>query len=561
MSIFRFSDKGRSFSVIPFILLISLIPLSEFINQFHRKEHVQAFVIFLWFLAMFVFPVFIFRKNIKIYLALLIPVYLVIPINILYMLSFNSELSADIMLLVFNTTRSETMELLKNYWVSLGVLYFIYIVILFLLYRKCPTTIPAKLANYLSLVCLVILLVFPFFDMKYPNRNYYDTARSNMGDIFPGNIIKGIGRHRGEMRMIRETEKYRQSFHFFAKRDTSIHDKQVIVLIIGESARYDHWAINGYGRNTSPHLAKRNNLLTFSNVSSGGYLTELAVPLLMTGVGAENFETHIRRKGVLGLFNEAGYDTYWISDQADGKGNIEVHTKEAQHEYNMINDQSKDKDMYILDTLNKVLKQPGDRKFIVIHVMGSHYDYVDRYPDEFDVFKPSYKTFAARVNDMRYKNVLINSYDNSIVYSDAVTDSIISVTSKLNNFSSVVYISDHGEDLLDNSRRFNYHINGSPPSKYVAHIPLFIWYSPQLQKKYPEKILNLSLHKNAAISSQNIIYTFSSLVGIHYPGQDSLKNVTSPFFKDNPQYFMGEGGAVYSYPRIKAEVNADKRVK
>ena len=550
-SIFSFFRKRGPSSIIFFILLLALIPLAELFNQIHRKDYFQAFVIFVWFTAVLVFPVFIFRKNLKLYLALLIPVYLVVPINLLYVWSFNSELSADIMLLVFNTNRYEAMELLHNYWVGLVAIYLVYIAAIVLLWRKCPTVIPPKLAYSLAAVCLVIIVIFPTLDIKYTTRTIYETARANISDKFPVNILKGIKRHREEMQMVGEMEKYRQNFHFQAKRDSSIQGKQVIVLIIGESSRYDHWGINGYNRNTSPRLAKRQNLLNFSNVASGSHVTELAVPLLLSGVGAENFADHVRKKNILGLFNEVGYNTYWISDQAKGLGFIEVHTRQAQHQYHKMGDQRRDKDMYLLDSLNKVLKQPGDRKFIVIHTMGSHYDYAERYPDEFDIYKPSYKTFSARVSDIKHKNVLINSYDNSIVYSDAVIDSVINMVNKLNNFSSVLYLSDHGENLLDDNRRLNFHNTGNPASQYQLHIPLFLWYSPQLQQKYPDKIANLASHKNAAISSQSLIYTLSSLAGISYPAQDASKNIASPFFKDSKQYVLGDEEKVYSYPYIK----------
>jgi glucan phosphoethanolaminetransferase (alkaline phosphatase superfamily) len=207
--------------------------------------------------------------------------------------------------------------------------------------------------------------------------------------------------------------------------------------------------------------------------------------------------------------------------------------------------------MDMLENFKKVMAMPGDKKFIVLHTMGSHFDYSDRYPDSFDFFKPSNKTIRTKVNDVKMKHVLVNSYDNSILYSDAVLDSIISMAKGQNNFASVVYISDHGEDLLDDKRNFNYHINALPPSKYITHIPLFIWYSPQVEKKYPKKIINLKLHKDAATSSQNVIYTLTSLAGISYPTQLPAMNIASSGFKNNPQMLLGEAQTLYPYSICK----------
>jgi len=205
-------------------------------------------------------------------------------------------------------------------------------------------------------------------------------------------------------------------------------------------------------------------------------------------------------------------------------------------------------DMQLVDTLKKILTQPGNKKFIVIHGLGSHYSYSARYPDQFDEFKPSNKSVTTKLTDLRAKKILINSYDNSIYYTDAVIDSVISLVDKQNAFSSVTYISDHGEDLMDDSRGLTSHHQGSPPTKYIAHIPFFVWYSPKLQEKYPDKISNLLQHKNARVSSQNVIYTLTSMAGIRYPTQDSLMDITSAYYKDNQQLIMGEGQKVYPRP-------------
>lgn len=507
----------------------------------------QALVIFSWFMGIFLFPVFLFQKNLKIYLLILSPIYLFIPLNLFYVLSFNANVSSDLTVLFLNTNRYEIMELLRHYYMPLILVWVVYLGVLIVLYKRCTKVLPSKLAYYISGISLIVVLLFPFLDIKHNDMTYYDTARTSFNNIFPTSILKGINRVVSENRLNKNSKPYRDAFKFGAKQDSSVHDKQIVILIVGESSRYDHWGVNGYVRNTSPHLSKRTNLLSFNNVTAGAYLTEQAVPLILTGVGATNFDEHVKRKSIFGVFEEAGFNTFWISDQPGDTGNIGVHASESQHLYSMMQDKYHDKDMNLLDTLNKVIKQPGDKKFIIIHTMGSHYDYAARYPPEFDVFKPSNTTVKTRIADLKTKNILINTYDNTIAYSDAMVDSVISVTNKLNGVSAVTYISDHGEDLIDNSKHYNYHMNGSPPSKYLAHIPLFIWYSPKLQQQFPGKIANLMLHKNAKISSENVIYTLSSLLGISYPKLDSLKDITSIHYKDNQQVIMGQGKVIYRF--------------
>lgn len=543
--------KNSHLTWLSLVILISFIGLSEFIYQLTRPDVYQAVIIVTWISSAFSVPIYLFKSHIRIYLILLSPIFLTIPLNVIYILSFSNNVSMDLMLLFLNTNPQEISELVNQYYLELITLYTAFGILLYLLCRNIPSKLSPKTALYISGTALLLFALCPALDIKFGEMTYYDTARTNFSNVYPTSMVKGVQRHLEVKRVISATQQIRDNFKFQTKTDSTITDKQLIILIIGESSRYSSWGINGYARNTSPKLAKRENLISFTNTVTGAYATENAVPLILTGVGAPNFESHYKTQGIIGAFKEAGFDTYWLSNQPGDKGNIKVHAIEAEHLYNFMADKTKDKDMDMVDNLKKVIAMPADRKFIILHTMGSHFDYSDRYPDSFDFFKPSNKTIRSKVNDLKFKHVLVNSYDNSIRYSDAVLDTIISMAKSQNNFASVVYISDHGEDLLDDKNNFTYHINAMPPSRYIGHIPFFVWYSPQVEKKYPEKIVNLKLHKDAATSSQNVIYTLTSLAGISYPTQLPAMNLTSPGFKNNPQMLLGEAQTLYPYTICK----------
>jgi glucan phosphoethanolaminetransferase (alkaline phosphatase superfamily) len=430
----------------------------------------------------------------------------------------------------------------------------IYLGTLYFLYTKVKKTINTKIAAYISVISLAVLAISPFSKYDH-NVNYLKNIKISLCSIYPYNIAEGLQNVWDQNNFIKQSKKERDNFTFYSKQDPSITDKQVHVLIIGESSRYDHWGINGYTRNTSPLLSKRGNLISFSNTASSGFMTEWAVPLLLTGVEANKYNSNFYCKGIAGAFNEAGFTTYWITNQTDYLGYIRIHSLETQKGCYMLTDFRSTKnvrrDMELVDTLKKILADPGNKKFIVLHTLGSHYSYSSRYPDQYDLWKPSNKTITSKITNKTFKNALINSYDNTIIYTDAVIDSVIRMVSRLNNFSSVTYISDHGEDLFDDNRNLTSHHNGSPPSKYDAHIPFFIWYSPKLKSAYPDKISNLLEHKDAKVSSENLIYSITSMVGIHYPGQDSLKDLTNPYFKNNNQLIMGDKMKVYHYTDLK----------
>jgi glucan phosphoethanolaminetransferase (alkaline phosphatase superfamily) len=540
-------------AILPFFLLISFIPFSDFLYHVLRHEYLAGVTTFLFVLVMFLLPVFLFRNNVKLYLKLLAPVFLIVPFNMAYVMYFDSKISEATILMIFNTNRAEAYELLKNYFLVLGFFLIIYFGVLYFFYEKVPAHFPPKWAQYISILCLVILALSPIPRYQH-NLTYAGNLNRKVVRNFPGTVVDAVQVVWQENKYIAATKKDRDKFKFYSKQDSACADKQVHVLIIGESARYDHWGINGYARNTSPLLSKRKDLITYSNFSSGGFITERAVPLLLTGLRADKYNLHPRRKGIVGAFNEAGFATSWITNQTDA-GNIKMHSLEAQKGYYLLTDFRANKnvhrDMELVGILKNVLAEPGNRKFIVIHTQGSHYSYSARYPSQFDIFKPSNKTIEAEITNKRYKNALVNSYDNSIVYTDAVIDSVISLVNGLNYFSSVTYISDHGEDLFDDNRDLTSHNSGLPPSKYDAHIPFFIWYSPKLAAAYPAKIANLIQHKSAPASSENLIYSITSLIGLHYPGQQADKDLTSPAFKNNKQLLMGDNNNIYLYSELK----------
>ena len=550
----RVFPGGNASSIIPFLLIISVIPLSELLYNFLRYQFVKGVLTFTFGMLIFLMPLFLFRKHLRLYLMFLIPILIIVPFNLAYILYFHSEMSEATILMIINTNYSEALELLRNYLPVLIAFIALYLFVLYLLYRRVPNTTDTRKTVYVSCVALIALAIspLPIYDR---NVSYSENVKYALYDIFPGNVVRGIANVIYQNKFIRQGETMRKNFYYHSWQDTSIKDKQIHVLIIGESSRYDHWGINGYSRNTSPNLSKRKNLVSYSDVAAGGFMTKWAVPLLLTGVGADHYESNFHRKGIAGTFNEAGFQSYWITNQIDYWAYVKVHSLEAQKGYYLLTDFRSTKnvvmDMQLVDTLKKILSQRGGKKFITVHSLGSHYSYSARYPDQFDKFKPSNKSITTKLTDRKFKNVLINSYDNSIYYTDAVIDSIISLVDKQNAFSSVTYISDHGEDLMDDNRRLTSHHEGSPPTKYVAHVPFFVWYSAKLQAKYSEKISNLSRHKDAKVSSQNLIYSLTSMVGIHYPAQDSLKDITSAYYKDNQQLILGESRKVYPCPAFK----------
>ena len=121
-------------------------------------------------------------------------------------------------------------------------------------------------------------------------------------------------------------------------------------------------------------------MLTQSNT------THKSVPLILSSVNTDEHEELYRRKGLPALFNEAGFETWFISNQSRQGAMIDNLAHDAQH---LIYIRSPRYDMQLLDEVRKVLERSRSQKILLIlHCYGSHFSYHQRYPREFAHFKP-----------------------------------------------------------------------------------------------------------------------------------------------------------------------------
>jgi glucan phosphoethanolaminetransferase (alkaline phosphatase superfamily) len=551
------STKKNTSTAIAFLLIIFIISISDLIYFIINEPHTDAFFRFFTCLSAFLIPLYLFRNYLKLYLWLLMPVFLLIPVSISAIIFFNLPINETLVLSITNTTQKEAMELARHYVLIFVFFAFAVIGVYIFLIRRAPARIPARLSLVISLCSLLVFLIVPLFDRnpEYVDRGYFIRIKANLYNTFPFSVAYCSGLVYKQYHLIKEAETERKDFTFNARQTPlGVAGKQIYILLIGESCRADHWNINGYSRNTSPKMNKRENLITFSNASAGATFTEFAVPQLITCATPDNFYEHFRQRSIVSVFKEAGFDTYWVTDQEDA-AHIRIHELEADHIYIQRQRPSQEvqmqnTDMELVRIVNKILQEPGDKKFIVMHTWGSHFDYAERYPDSYDVFQPSLKTVFARPSDFSKKDVLVNSYDNSVLFTDAVIDSTITLLKDQPAISALYYIADHGENLFDDGSHVSLH-EEIIPTLYTAHIPFFIWYSDTLRNIFPQKIEMLSRHRSSKIGVEDIIHTVTDMSNIHFPLQDPAKCIDLGSFADSRQEILSENLKIYFYDSLK----------
>lgn len=298
------------------------------------------------------------------------------------------------------------------------------------------------------------------------------------------------------------------------------------VLVIGESESRDHMQLYGYERKTTPWLSKlasNENTFVFKNAYSNHTHT---VPTLTYALSGKNQYNDIEQTdafSVIEVAKAAGYKTYWLSNQAKyGVLDTPVTTIATMSDVqSWLNINTGDKiftsyyDEKLADEIP--MTDTADKILMVIHLMGSHGAYRDRYPSDFEHF------------DGKEGN--IDDYDNSVLYNDYVLRKIYDKVSKYPNFMAWVYLSDHGDDV-DNglgheSSLFTYR---------MAQIPLIVNVSDKFAEESAEAVQNLGRNQNAFWTNDLVYDLMINLMGINgLPNNEDKYNLLSDKYDLPPE--------------------------
>jgi len=532
--------------------IVFLLSIAEVISSFITGEYFQILLVFLITTFYILAPTVLFRNNIKLYTWLLLPIIIFVPISLFCVILYTLTLNFDIMVVVYNTNSGEALEFARGY-----ILYFIFLLLSYYgafiyLSKKLPSKISFNNSLKISLGSVIGFALLGLLSLK--NLSYKNQIKKNLTVTLPGSLIYNFNLFHEQLQLINQHEKQVKDFKFNANQNVALKERQIYVLVIGESARAKNWQLFGYDRKNSPELTKKQNeIIKFSNTVSGGYITAIAVPLIITRATADDYKRVYSEKSVISAYKEAGFKTYWLSNQNDFE-KIGMFARESDEQFYLPSNYTFSKnvnlDMELVPYLQKILNKNEKKVFIILHTLGSHYNYAARYPDAYDKFKPSSKTDVINPTDYSKKEIIINSYDNTILYTDAVISKIIDLIKETNSVSTVTYISDHGEDLFDDERKLSQHIN-SVPSEYVASIPYFIWSSQAYRTSFTDKIKNFNANKDKPIGSQDLFYTLLDLSSIQYPNIDVTKSLASKTFQSSPQRILGGESKVYNYSDLK----------
>lgn len=469
-------------------------------------------------------PVLIFTALYLVFNLLVLP-YIGKPLLILLLIIssaanyfiFNFGIFIDSYMIrnVFETNTRETLDLITPgslLWIFFGgVLPATWLIFTRIDYRpfwkECRFRIYA-IAGCIAMTGIIAVLFFKEYAAF--GRNHRDLPRL----INPTNYIYATTRYFHLQSMInRQLQRLDEAARLVPYKDAA---PTVFIMIVGETARSMNFSLNGYPHKTNPLLAKE-DVISFRNVYSCGTATATSVPCIFSNTPKNRFNVNDAKysENLLDLIQQAGFEVLWRENDDGCKGVCNRVPNEDMVKTNDLRycDGQSCFDEVLVENLEEYLANVKKDAFIVLHTIGSHGPtYYKRYPDAFRKFTPTCDT--AEIQKCTREEI-VNTYDNTILYTDFVVSRAISILKKFPHIESgLLYVSDHGESLGEN----NIYLHGLPYSiapEEQKKVPMILWMSDNM-KKFDH--LNYSCIAKKAeentFSHDNIFHTILALMEI-----------------------------------------------
>ncbi|QGU87391.1 phosphoethanolamine transferase EptA [Erwinia sorbitola] len=437
-----------------------------------------------------------------------------------FMYSFGTVIDTNMIQNVFETDLQEATALFSAryllWMLLLGVL-----PVVIMLYTRIENHRPWwmsfvwRLLTSLGAILIVLLVAALFY------KDYASMIRNNKGlvkMITPVNVVSSIGHYvnnrwfAGDQTLIKIGTDARKGPVISGEKK-----KTLVIFVLGETARAENFSLGGYSRETNPKL-KQDNVIYYRNATSCGTETAISVPCMFSNMPRTRYDAALARhqEGLLDVMAHAGVNVLWRENDGGCKGACDrvPHTDMTRWKVSELCKSDYCLDEVLLHRLNNYIDSVKDDTVIVLHQMGSHGPaYYLRYPDSMRKFTPTCD--SNQIQDCDHQ-ALVNTYDNSILYTDSMLDSTITLLKSYSDKYNVamVYLSDHGESLGERGM----YLHGAPyvfaPSQQT-HIPFLLWMSPDYAAAFGVDQQCLQQQAQTVdISQDNIFHTLLGMMNV-----------------------------------------------
>ena len=418
-------------------------------------------------------------------------------IMLYFVITYETLVTDSMMGNVFNTRFSEASGFFSLaavfYVLFLGVIPAVYLFVRKFEYgsfKRCMTNIGiALLVTLMGVVANVT------------NFTWIDKHSTELGSmLMPWSYIVNTVRYYNKMQKANRKE--------IKLPDATIssNDKELFVLIIGESARRDNFSLYCYEKETNP-LLKKDSVTALVATSASTYTTAGVKAILDHKPINDLYEilpNYLYRNGV---------DVVWrTSNWGEPPVHIDKYLKKGDIKQRYGGDDQYD-GILLEGLMDDIMACEKEKMLLVLHTSTSHGPtYYKKYPSEFEVFTPVCTTVEMSKAD---HDELMNAYDNTIVYTDYLIHSVIEVLRQVKDRRScVLYVSDHGESLGEN----NLYMHGVPmmmAPKEQIEIPFIVWSSDKNQR----------IKKLEEVGQYHVFHSVLNFLNIDSPIYDEKMNI------------------------------------
>jgi len=293
----------------------------------------------------------------------------------------------------------------------------------------------------------------------------------------------------------------------------------------------------------------------FDNVITPRPYTIEALQQVLTFADEENPDLYLKTPSIVSVMKQAGYKTYWITNQQTmTKRNTMLTTfsEQADEQVYLNNNRNQNARQYdgdVLAPFAKALADPTERKFIVVHLLGTHMSYQYRYPPTFDKFTDR-QGVPPGISDQQLPTY--NSYDNAVLYNDFVVSSLIKDYAKTDPNGFLLYLSDHGEDVFDSAGHGTLGRNEGKPTAPMYTIPFMAYASPKWRETHD---WSFASDLQRPYSSSQLIHTWADMAGLSFDEWDRSKSLVNDSFKARPRMigdpYIGQKKGLIDFSLIK----------
>ena len=458
-----------------------------------------------------------------------------------YFLIYGQEFSQSAIFIMFESNMSESSEYISQYfsWSKLAVLVAYTVIALGLWSRVHPVAFSGRAKVVL---CLLIAFASVGYSAlhEYRKRGDLDMRigkfQQNLQSASPWQMVIGYTQYRQQLAdMANMFEGWKAIAPLQHQVDAHAGQPATMVLVIGESTDRQRMSLYGYTRQTTPQLdALRPELDVFDQVVAPRPYTIEVLQQVLTFADQEHPDLYLTTPSLISMMKQVGYKTFWITNQQTmTKRNTMLTTfsKQADEQFYLNNNREQNARQYdgdVLDPFAKVLAEDAPRKFIVVHLLGTHMSYQYRYPPEYERFT-DHSGAPAHVSEDQLPTY--NAYDNAVLYNDFVVSSLIKQFAATDPNGFLLYLADHGEAVFDAPKAEVLGRNEAAPTDPMYTIPFLLWNSPKWQAQQPRDFAQVLARP---FSSSSLVHTWADLAGLDFAEHDRSRSLVSNEFKARP---------------------------